>query len=395
MVQAEARVQHLWRPPDALVEALLRPRDESLGRSLLEDLPASPACSRGLRLQTPVLDHPFRRLRDDTALRVEASPSGAPRNLLELSDRQQRYLLSVELAKACKEYGADRNVDSDAEGVRTRDHPQQPLLGEALDEPAVAGQQSGMVEPDAVGEEPAQSGSVGGVEAEVCDGLADRPARVAVAHPGARKGLGLLGGLALREVHDVDWSEVTRQEILDGLVQGRLGVLEVEGHRALEAMDVAHGASGPLADPFLDRSGVAERRGEQQELAVSQHDQGNLPGDAAALVVVVVELVHCYVGSVEVFALGDGHVREHLGGATDDRRLPVDAGVACQHADVLGSEGLAQIEELLAHQRLDGCRVEGASALAQGLEVEPDGDQRLAGARGCREHDVAAGHPLE
>ena len=90
------------------------------------------------------------------------------------------------------------------------------------------------------------------------------------------------------------------------------------------------------------------------------------------------KLVHHHVGRVETRALAQGHVREHLRGAADDRRLRVHAGVARQHAHVLGAEELAPLEELLARQGLGGRGVEGAPALAEPLEVKRHRNQGLA-----------------
>ena len=123
--------------------------------------------------------------------------------------------------------------------------------------------------------------------------------------------------------------------------------------------------------------------------------RGHLPGHAAVAVVVEVELVHHHVGRVELGPLTQRHVGQDFGRAADDRSVGVDAGVAGQHAHVLGAEGLAPLEELLAGERLDRRGVEGADAFAQRLEVKRQRHQRLARARGRGEHHVVPGHQLE
>ena len=78
---------------------------------------------------------------------------------------------------------------------------------------------------------------------------------------------------------------------------------------------------GALLDVLLDGGDVAQGGGHQEEPRVRQGDQGDLPGDAALGVRVVVELVHHHVGGVEPLPLAQGAVGEHLGGAADHRRV--------------------------------------------------------------------------
>src|SRR2546423_15582986 len=58
-------------------------------------------------------------------------------------------------------------------------------------------------------------------------------------------------------------------------------------------------------------------------------------------------LVHDDLADVRVLAVPQRDRREDLRGAADDRGVGVDGRVAGQHADVLGAEHLAQLEELL------------------------------------------------
>ena len=153
-------------------------------------------------------------------------------------------------------------------------------------------------------------------------------------------------------------------EIRDGLVQGRLAVLEVEGHRPLRG---AHGDGGPpgrFASAALEEVGGPEGRAHEQDLRAFEHEQRHLPRHAAVAVGVVVELVHHDAVDRRVLALAQRHVGEDLGRAADDGGVAVDRGVAGEHPHVLGPEVAAEREELLAHQGLDGRRVEAALALA-------------------------------
>ena len=90
-----------------------------------------------------------------------------------------------------------------------------------------------------------------------------------------------------------------------------------------------------------------------------------------------------------------GHVGKNLGGANQDGCVAVDRGVPGHQSDMLGTEGIAQIEELLVHQGLDRAAVETRLALAQGLVQEGRGHQRLARSGGGGQHDVFAGQDFE
>ena len=56
---------------------------------------------------------------------------------------------------------------------------------------------------------------------------------------------------------------------------------------------------------------------------------------------------------------------------------------------------MAEGEEFLVGERLDRDGVVGAAALAEGFELEGEGDERFPGAGGGVEDDVVAGEELE
>ena len=60
------------------------------------------------------------------------------------------------LVSAGEHDGADRHVDADAEGVGAADDLEQPGLGELLDQPAVLRQHPGVVDADAVPDQPGE-----------------------------------------------------------------------------------------------------------------------------------------------------------------------------------------------------------------------------------------------
>ena len=109
------------------------------------------------------------------------------------------------------------------------------------------------------------------------------------------------------------------------------------------------------------------------------------------------ELVHDDVVHEGVRAVAEGDVGEDLGGAADDRGVVVDGGVAGDHTDVFRAEDVAEGEgeEFFVGERLDRNGVVGAAALAEGLELEGEGDERFPGAGGGVEDDVVAGEEFE
>ena len=206
---------------------------------------------------------------------------------------------------------------------------------------------------------------------------------------------GVLDRLLLREVHDVDRRVLGLDELLERLLQRGERPGEGQRHRPLGVVDdrgLATVAAGQVGGQLGD---VAEGGRHQHELRLRQLDQRHLPGPAAVGLGIEVELVHHDQPDVGGGALAQCDVGEHLGGAADDRGVGVDRGVAGQHADVVGAEDLAQVEELLAHQRLDRRGVERHPVVGQRRLVRGDRHQRLARARRGREHDVVAGQDLE
>ena len=200
----------------------------------------------------------------------------------------------------------------------------------------------------------------------------------------------MLDGVLLGEVHDVDRRLVGRHQLLERLRQRRQRPGEGQRHRPLGVRDqrgLAAVAPGHVGGELGD---VAEGGRHQHELRLRQLDQRHLPGPAAVGLGVEVELVHHHEPDVGRRALAQRDVGQDLGGAADDRRVGVDRGVTGQHPDVLGTEDLAELEELLADQRLDRRRVVGDLVLGQRRRVGGHGDQRLAGTGGRGQHDVAA-----
>ena len=278
---AEAGGQRLRIGGDQLLEGVLRPADEALGRLLAHHLAALLRVVAGLGERLLVLDDVLGRLRDDEARRVEARAAGAARDLVELAGAQRAHPSAVVLGQRGEQHRADGHVDADAERVRAADDLQQTGLGELLHQPPVLGQHAGVVHADAV---PYVTGEVlaelGG-EAEVADQLGDLVLLLARAHVDAHQRLRPLDGLRLGEVHDVDRGLLGGQQFGEGLGQRREHVLVGQRDGPGRRADHGRGPAGAPGQVLLEHRDVAERRRHQDELRLRQFQDRDLPGPAA------------------------------------------------------------------------------------------------------------------
>ncbi|MGC4071077.1 MAG: hypothetical protein QM760_00875 [Nibricoccus sp.] len=112
-------------------------------------------------------------LDDDVADVVVALAAGAAGDLAEIADGENAGFLAVVFEKLGEDDGADGDVDADTEGVGAADELEKPFLRELLDEDAVAREQAGVVDADAVAEPALHFLSVGAVEADAFEGLGD------------------------------------------------------------------------------------------------------------------------------------------------------------------------------------------------------------------------------
>ena len=314
---------------------------------------------------------------------------------MELAGAELPHPLSVVFGERRHEHGPDRHVDADAEGVGAADDPQQPALGERLDEAPIAREHAGVMHADARPHVARQGAAERRGEPEAADRVGDRVALLAAHDPDARQRLRPLHRGRLREVHDVDRRLVGLQQLFDRLVDRRHGVGEVQRHRPLDPRDARDGPARPALEVFGDRRDVAERGRHEDELRARKEQQRHLPRPPAIGVAVVVELVHHDLVDRGIRALTQREVREDLGRAADDRRVGVDGRIPGHHADVLGAEDVDEGEELLADEGLDRRGVIGASTVREREGMGGDRDERLAGAGRRRQDDVRARHDLD
>ena len=205
----------------------------------------------------------------------------------------------------------------------------------------------------------------------------------------------MLDGGRLGEVDDVDGVLARRHELLEGVVERLHRPAEAQRHGTFGVVHDGGVAAGAPLEVLDEEGDVAQGGRHQQELGVEQLQQRHLPGPAAVVLGVEVELVHHHEADVGTPALAQRDVGQDLGGAADDRGVGVHRRVTGEHADVVGTEDLDEGEELLAHERLDGRGVEADLVLRQRCHVRADGDQRLPRPGGRREDHVVAAEQLD
>ena len=389
----EAGSQPLRRRGDQAGEGVFVPVDEVfLGRLALDGFPA---VAGGFFGELEVLDGMFGRLRHDPAAVVESLAPGASADLVKIPRAEDDGLLPVELAQAREEHGADGDVDAHAEGVRPADDLEQALLGELLDQHAVLGEQTGVMQADAVFEPFFDFRAVWAAELEPFQRGGEGVLLFAGADIEAGEILRALGGLQLGEMDDINRRFAFGGEAFERLGQGQFGIGILQRHRTIRGRNADAGQAGQAGQCLLEKRGVAQGGGHEQEAGLGQSQQWHLPGHAAVAVGVVMELVHDDLLDVGLGAFAQGDVGQDFRGAAENGGVAVDGGVAGAEADVVRAELAAEGHEFLIDKGLDRAGVNGAAALGEGLEVERGGHERFARAGGRVEDDVFLLEQLE
>ena len=180
--------------------------------------------AHGLELGLVVLDLVLRRFGDDHALGIEAGAPRAAGDLMKLARPQAALLVAVELGEAGEQHGVDGNVDAHAQGVGTADDGQQALLGELLDQQAVARQQSRVVKAHAAGDKVLERLAKRRGEAAALDGFLDGLALLFGGYAVARQRPGARQRGVLREVDDVQRRVALAQRQLNCALETGLDV---------------------------------------------------------------------------------------------------------------------------------------------------------------------------
>ena len=92
--------------------------------------------------------------------------------------------------------------------------------------------------------------------------------------------------------------------------------------------------------------------------------------------------------------LAKREVRENLGRAANHGRVDVDMHIAGNHAHIIAAKQFDQVEEFLAHERLDRRCVIGTLAKAHGHEMHAKRHERFAAARRRAQNHVVAHHDV-
>src|ERR1041385_3728388 len=108
----------------------------------------------------------FGRLHHHPAAVIEPLPSGATGDLVEIARAQYPGFLSVEFAELGEKDRPDGHVDAGAQGVGAANDLEHAPLSELLDQNPIFGQQTGVMQADAVFEPAPDIGAVGAAELE-------------------------------------------------------------------------------------------------------------------------------------------------------------------------------------------------------------------------------------
>ena len=392
MRDAQARLERFGGGLDQAPVRRLVPGDEALGRPLLLDLAQLLRIAPRLRDELRVLDLVLGREGHHHALGVEAAPARPPCDLVELANAQAAHPAAVELRERGEHHGVDGHVDAHAERVRAADDGQKPLLGKLLHEQPVARQHPCVMHAHPALQKPLERLAERRGEAGAAQRLLHLVALLFRGHSVARERLRRGQRRVLREMHEVQRRLSLAQGQLHRGLEGRLGVLVGQGHRARRIGDHVHVRARALLERARDGAHVAEGRAHEQKLRLRQREQRHLPRPAAVVVAEEMELVHGDAPHVGPLALAQRLVRKDLGRAAHHGRARVDVRVPRDHPHVLAAEDVHEVEELLAHERLDGGGVVRAPSRGHGHEAQAQGHERLARAGGRAQDHVVAHH---
>ena len=350
---------------DELVKRALVPGHKTfrslLALDLLELLRVSPGLGDGLL----VFDFVFGSLGDHQSLGIESHTTGSSGNLVEFTGAQAAHLGAVELGQGREHHGVNRHIDADAQCIGAANHRQQTLLGELLDQAAVAWQHAGMMDADTGAQQSLQNLAEGCGELDAFDGFCDGLALFLAGYTGGGERLRGLQCGVLRKVDHVNRGFAVAEGEFHGFFHRVERVFVAQRHRSRRVGDYIH-VRGVVQIGELVGDGVhiAERGAHQQELGLRQREQWHLPRPTALRITVIMEFVYRHKAHVGMGAFAQSLIGEDFGGAADDRRVRVDVAVAGDHADVVAAEHFDQVEEFLRHQRLDRSGVIGAAASA-------------------------------
>ena len=288
---------------DQLIERVLIPRDEALRRLLaldfLELLRVVARFGEGLG----VLDFEFRTLGDDQALRVEAHTSRTPRDLMEFAGTQLAHLRAIELGQCGQHHGMNGHVDADTQRVSAADHRKKTLLGELLDQTAIAGKHARMVNTHAGTQQTLQNLTERRGELRALDRLRNGRTLLLAGHSRARQSVRRLQCGILREMHHIDRRFPSAEGQFDGFLQRVKRVLVRQRYRTRRIGDDVDVRVRHVLQFVGDCIDVAQCGAHQQKLRVRQCQQRNLPSPTTLRIARIMEFIHRHTADIGMTAL--------------------------------------------------------------------------------------------
>ena len=120
-----------------------------------------------------------------------------------------------------------------------------------------------------------------------------------------------------------------------------------------------------------------------------------MPGNAAFVVRVIVELIHDHIINLGFGSFSQSEIREYLRRTADNGRRCIDGGIPRDHADVFRPEGATKRKEFFVRQCFDRNRVIRNPLLTPGLVMQRQRHQRFSRARGGIENDIVSCKQLQ
>ncbi len=187
--------------------------------------------------QRQIFDNVLGSLGNDVAQIVKPFPSGAAADLVKIARAEDGGFVTVIFAEACEENRADGHVDADAEGVGAANDLEQAALGETLDEDAIFGQETGVMQADAVAQPALDLGSIRTAETVAFELPRNGGFFFAGGDREAGEILRTLGGVGLREVNHVNRAFASGDEVFHRLRERSFRILKIKRNRAKRGAD--------------------------------------------------------------------------------------------------------------------------------------------------------------
>ena len=248
-----------------LLEGLLGPAHEALrrlltlgGQRLVNALGVVTELRLSLGKQARVLNIVLGCLNHHGTGGIKTGAASASSNLVELAGAQTAATGAVELGQRRNQHGTDGHVNAHAQGIGTANDLEQTLLSQLLDEAAVLGQHTGVVNTDTGANQLIQRLTEARTETELSNQLRDAFLIFLRGDSHRQQRIRLLQRRLLREVHNVDRSLLGLHELLHRLLNRGGGVVEVQRNGALGMSHQVALTTGQRRHLLLEAGRVAQ-----------------------------------------------------------------------------------------------------------------------------------------